>query len=78
MIYPKKFNTQMNGNVYNVSLEFEIFRDEHDGNVMHCLVDENSVVLEDEDGHLVEDGHDDYEDLLEDVLARDYEPDTWG
>lgn len=77
MYFNKSFKLQMNGSFYNANVDFEIVQDEHDRDVMHSVVDEDSVVLEDEDGNLIGPEHDDYDDLMEDVLARDYEPSHW-
>lgn len=78
MRFNKEFSLQMNGNIYHAQVEGSIYNDEYDRTVIHSVVDEEFVILEDDEGKPVTDGHEDFEDLMEDVLARNYEPTNWG
>jgi hypothetical protein len=77
MYCSKQFSVTMNSKTYNVNLDVEVTRSEFDRDTRYSVVDESSIVLEDEDGNLVEPGHEDYDDLVEEVCARDYEPEMY-
>lgn len=72
MTFNKSFSFTLYDQVYNAQVEGVIEYDEFDRNVTHSLID--TIILEDCDGNLVDESHDDYEDLINAVESRDYQP----
>lgn len=69
----KQFTLEMNATTYNVQISGFLERDEHDRDVKHQTL--TSIVIEDELGNLVDDTHEDYDDILEYVTNRSYDED---
>ncbi len=73
MTFNKSFSFSLHGQLYNAYIEGVIEHDEHDNNVVYSNID--TIVLENSDGELVDEDHEDYEDLMNEVESRDYQPD---
>lgn len=73
MTFNKSFKFSLHGNLYHAYVEGVVTHDENDNNVTYSEID--TVVLEDDDGNLVDESHNDYEDLMSEVESRDFQPD---
>lgn len=73
--FDKQFSITLYGQIFHVQVEGTYERSEYDSNVFYSTIDH--VILEDTDGNAVEACHDFYDELMEDVIDREYEPDLW-
>lgn len=75
MYFHDDFEIQVNGVIYHAHVEGELERDDYDNNVYSSMVHEYNFV--DEDGKYISEDHEDFDELVNEVMSRDYHPKAW-
>lgn len=73
MTFNKSFSFSLYGHLYSAYVEGFVHYDEHDRDVIYSVID--TIVVETAEGELVDDSHEDYDDIIQEVESRDYQPD---